>query len=71
MIKNTMKAIDSLKRINPRYDMCIDNINEIMANSDHIGNAIIYAFRFGYLQGRKAGMKEIEKKLEYNMHQKS
>lgn len=67
MIKNTMKAIDSLKRINPRYDMHIDNITEIMENSDHIGTAIIYAFRFGYLQGRKAGRKESEKNLGHEI----
>lgn len=59
MIINTMKAIGKVRRmkINPRYDIHLGNINDIMQNSLCMQDAISNAFRFGFLQGMKAEMK--------------
>lgn len=52
-ITNVMKKIKSTK-INTYYDICLDNIDEIIENSDGDISAVANGFRLGYLQGVKA-----------------
>jgi len=43
-----------LGKINPHYDMCLEQVDEIYNNSSHKIDAIFSAFCFGYAQGLKA-----------------
>lgn len=60
---NMRNAINSTKgKINPYYDMTIENFKEISnANRDLFG-VINDSFRFGYVQGMKAAKAEMRKR---------
>ena len=61
-VKNTMKLIESANHcIDDRYDMFSNNINDIYSNSNHPFDMICSAFKFGYMQGRKATISEMRK----------
>lgn len=61
-VKNTMKLIESANScIDNRYDLCCNNINDIYSNSNHLFDMICSAFKFGYMQGRKATVSELRK----------
>lgn len=58
-VRNTMKLVKkSVGAINGRYDMCIENIQEIKDNSQDDIELICNGFRFGYMQGMKAAQAE-------------
>lgn len=64
-VKNTMKLIESANScIDDRYDMCSNNINDIYSNSSHPFDMICSAFKFGYMQGRKATISEMRKAVK-------
>lgn len=61
-VKNTMKLVrKSIGHINSHYDMCADNIDDIMAASRDFYDLICNGFRFGYMQGMKAARAEMKK----------
>lgn len=64
-VKNTMKLIESANScIDDRYDMVSSNVNDIYVNSNHPFDMICSAFKFGYMQGRKATMSEMRKAVK-------
>ena len=61
-VKNTMKLIKSANGcINPFYDICAQNIDDIYRANRDPYNMICDGFRFGYMQGMNAA-----KKNKYN-----
>ena len=49
-VKNTMKVIEStLGKINPYYDMTLENLTDIINNSNDVYDSVVNAFRFGYI----------------------
>ena len=65
MITNTMKVIEETHgRINPRYDMCHQNILDIANHKSNKYEAIVDSFVFGYAQGMKAAKAEMKKLKE-------
>ncbi|HBB28310.1 MAG TPA: hypothetical protein DC000_03500 [Clostridiales bacterium] len=52
-VTNVMKKIKNAE-VNTYYDLCLDNINEIIDNSPGAISAVCNGFLFGYLQGIKA-----------------
>lgn len=61
-VKNTMQLIEaSIGKINTRYDMCEENIDDICKTSRDAFSMICNSFRFGYMQGMKAARAEMKK----------
>lgn len=60
---NVMKKIQEMKwKINPNYDMSIENIQTLVNNSDEGLDLVSNAFTFGYIQGMKAQKAKDRKK---------
>ena len=60
---NVMKNIQEMKgKINPNYDMSIENIQTLVNNSDKGFDLVSNAFIFGYIQGMKAQKAKDRKK---------
>lgn len=60
---NVMKNIQEMKgKINPNYDMSIENIQTLVNNSDEGSDLVSNAFTFGYIQGMKAQKAKDRKK---------
>lgn len=60
-VKSAMKTSKSaIGKINPAYDLCSNNIEEIRDNSNGIFDLICNSFRFGYVQGMKATKAELK-----------
>ena len=60
---NVMKNIQEMKgKINPNYDMSIENIQTLVNNSDEGLDLVSNAFTFGYIQGMKAQKAKDRKK---------
>ena len=58
-VRSAMRLIKmSNGTINTKYDMCIENIQEIKDNSQDDIELICNGFRFGYMQGMKAAQAE-------------
>lgn len=56
---NTIKQVQSIKgKINPKYDMNTENIQEIWEYDKNPFYLISNAFKFGYVQGMKAAKAE-------------
>lgn len=54
-VKNTMELVkNSVGKINPYYDMTVKNVADILNNSNDVCDAVVNAFRFGYVQGMKS-----------------
>lgn len=65
MITNTIKVIEQTHgRINPRYDLCQENILDIANHKSNKYEAIMDSFVFGYAQGVKAAKAEMKKTKE-------
>ena len=65
MIVNTMKTIEQTHgRINPRYDLCKQNILDIANSTLNQYEMIMDSFVFGYAQGVKAAKAEMKKAKE-------
>lgn len=61
-IRNTMGIINNPENtIDSRYDMHLNNIIDIHDDSSDVYAMICNAFKFGYVQGRKAMMAEYRK----------
>ena len=59
---NTFKAIEDIKnKINSRYTIYSNNIEDILLSSDDRIKQLLNSFRFGSAQGMKAAKKEIKK----------
>ncbi len=59
MIKSVMEVIsDARKTIEPKYDASIENIKEIINNSNGHSNIVYNAFIYGYVQGMKSKNKQ-------------
>lgn len=60
---NVMKNIQDMKgKINPNYDMSIENIQTLVNNSDEGFDLVSNTFTFGYIQGMKAQKAKDRKK---------
>ncbi|MDR1688694.1 MAG: hypothetical protein LBS21_08810 [Clostridiales bacterium] len=59
-IEDAMKQ----KRINPRYDLSLDEYDEIHDASPNAISAAIKCFVFGYLRGAKAAEAEMKHKIK-------
>lgn len=60
---DVMKNIQEMKgKINPNYDMSIENIQTLVNNSDEGVDLVSNAFTFGYIQGMKAQKAKDKKK---------
>lgn len=60
---NVMKNIQEMKgKINPNYDMSIENIQTLVNNSDEGFDLVSNDFTFGYIQGMKAQKAKDRKK---------
>lgn len=60
---NVMKKIQEMRgKINPYYDMSIENIQTLVNNSDEGLDLVSNAFTFGYIQGMKAQKAKDRKK---------
>ena len=58
-VKNTMQLINStIGHINTRYDLCSNNIQDILEASHSHYDLVSNSFRFGYIQGMKAAKAE-------------
>ncbi len=57
-IKSVLEKVESIK-INPHYDMTVENMYEIYRNGKNIFNVIMLSFNFGYFQGMKAAKSEL------------
>lgn len=65
MVTNTMKVIEETrKKINPMYDMCIKNADDIFNSSTDSEGAIFDSFILGYAQGMKAAKAEMKKQAK-------
>lgn len=61
-VKNAMQLVESsIGKINARYDMSVENIDDIYKSSGDVFIMICNSFRFGYMQGMKAAKAEIKK----------
>lgn len=61
---NVLKTIKQWKctnRINPRYDLRLDDIRIIRENSENLLDMIFNSFVFGYAQGYKAAQAEMKR----------
>lgn len=64
-IKNTMQVIEkSIGEIDTRYDISIQNIEDIQKNSNSIYDLVYNGFRLGYIQGKKVAMVEKSKVVQ-------
>lgn len=64
---NVMKNIQEMKgKINPNYDMSIENIQTLVNNSDEGLDLVSNAFTFGYIQGMKAQKAKDRKKKAWS-----
>lgn len=64
---NVMKNIQEMKgKINPNYDMSIENIQTLVNNSDEGFDLVSNAFTFGYIQGMKAQKAKDRKKKAWS-----
>ncbi len=63
-VLKTIKDYTETGRINPYYDMYVDEIPIILKASKHIAEAIMDAFTYGYAQGTKATKAEIKRKAK-------
>ena len=60
---NVMKKIQEMRgKINPNYDMSIENIQTLVNNSDEGFDLVSNVFTFGYIQGMKAQKAKDRKK---------
>lgn len=60
-VRNTMKLIkQSVGFINGKYDMCVENMDDIRRESNDSYDLICNGFRFGYMQGMKAAKAEMK-----------
>lgn len=61
-IKNAVQKANSIiGQINPRYNMTVNNVNEIHEVYGGSFDTICCSFRFGYLQGMKAAKAEMKR----------
>lgn len=61
-IKNVLEKAESMSgKINPKYDITDQQADELYHDSRNSYEAVINAFRFGYLQGMKAAKAEMRK----------
>ena len=64
-VKNTMELIDkSTGYIDARYDMCVENIQDIWDSSKNAYDLIVNGFRVGYMQGAKAAKSELKRGVQ-------
>ena len=64
---NVMKNIQEMKgKINPNYDMSIENIQTLVNNSDEGFDLVSNDFTFGYIQGMKAQKAKDRKKKAWS-----
>lgn len=60
---NMRRTINNTKgKINPYYDMTIENLKEISTANRDLFYVISDSFRFGYAQGMKAAKAEMRKR---------
>lgn len=61
-VRKTMQIIEkSIGCTNIRYDMHINNLNDIIQASNNPCDLVCNGFRFGYMQGMKAAKAEMKK----------
>lgn len=62
---DTIKAIEKSKgKIDPLYDMMFSDIVAIEEVSRNTLDLLCNGFRFGYMQGRKAAIKEMKEEMK-------
>ena len=60
MIRKTVQESVKDLKVNPHYEMCVGNMQDVCKEND-LYKIMCLTFRFGYLQGTKAARKKAVK----------